>query len=71
MPEAKHPFDYHRPSPIQIDQISRLREGCKALYGIILELPNCRERSLAVTKLEEVSMWGNKGIIMVDEGSVA
>lgn len=71
MAETKHPFDYHRPSDAQVAQISKLREGCKALHQIILELPNCRERSLAITKLEEVSMWGNKGIIMVDEGPVA
>lgn len=71
MAEPKHPFDYHRPSDAQIAQISKLREGCKTLHAILLELPNCRERSLAITNLEQVSMWGNKGIIMVDEGPVA
>ena len=66
----KHPFDYHRPNEAQVQQISDLREGCKALHNILLTLPNSRERSLAITKLEEVSMWGNKGIIMADEGEV-
>jgi hypothetical protein len=30
-----------------------------------------RERSLAITNLEQVSMWANKGIVMADEGPVA
>ena len=67
----KHPFDYHRPSETQVSQITEVRDGCKTLHGILLGLPNCRERALAITKLEEVSMWANKGIIMVDEGPVA
>ena len=71
IPMPKHPFDYHRPSEAQVQEISRVREGCKALHAILLDIPNCRERALAITKLEEVSMWANKGIIMLDEGEVA
>jgi hypothetical protein len=67
----KHPFDYHRPNETQVNQITEVREGCKALHDILLTLPVCRERSLAITNLEQVSMWANKGIIMVDEGPVA
>lgn len=64
---SKHPFDYHRPSQEQVDQITKVREGCKQLHATLLELPPCRERSVAVTKLEEVSMWANKGIVMQPE----
>lgn len=32
------------------------------LYKAIEVIPNSREKSLAVTKLEEVVMWANKGI---------
>lgn len=64
----KHPFDYHRPNEKQVQQITDVREGCKALHTVLLSLPPSRERSLAITKLEEVSMWSNKGIIMADEG---
>ena len=67
---AKHPFDYHRPSETQVKQIEAIRQGCKALHDGILALPPSRERSLAITKLEEVSMWANKGIIMADEGEI-
>lgn len=30
-------------------------------------MPCCRERSVAITKLEEVSMWANKGSVMQPE----
>ena len=58
-----HPFEYQRPDAVMVEQITTVREGCKALHDILLALPNCRERSLAITKLEEVSMWANKGIV--------
>lgn len=68
----KHPFDYHRPSEEQVKQIALFRDGCKALHALIVEtLPDGREKSTTITKLEEVSMWGNKAIIMADEGEVA
>lgn len=63
----KHPFDYHRPTDEQVKQIDTVRKGCKELHSTLLALPASRERSLAITKLEEVSMWANKGIIMVAE----
>jgi hypothetical protein len=66
----KHPFDYHRPSDAQIQQIAFNRGACKAMHEALLTLPVSRERSIAITKLEEVSMWANKAIIMADEGPV-
>ena len=68
---SKHPFDYHKPSEVQIIQIAAVRERCKSLHDLILTLPVNRERSLAITNLEQVSMWANKGIIMADEGPVS
>lgn len=58
-----HPFEYQTPTPEGAQQITTVREGCKALHDILLALPSSRERSLAITKLEEVSMWANKGIV--------
>lgn len=69
--QPKHPFDYHSPSKVQIDQIASVRTKCKELHETLLTLPPNRERSLAITNLEQVSMWANKGIIMADEGPVA
>ena len=58
-----HPFEYQRPNPVMVDQIEAVRQSCKATYNVLMGLPACRERSLAITKLEEVSMWANKGIV--------
>lgn len=60
----KHPFEYQKPDDDQVRRITTIREGCRQLYDLLLaNLPNCRERSLAITKLEEVSMWANKGVV--------
>lgn len=65
MPEqAKHPFEYQPPTPEQVQQITVVREALKAAHDILIAtLPPGRERSLAITKLEECSMWSNKGIV--------
>ena len=59
----KHPFEYQKPTEEQVAQIQEVRESCKALYETLKKLPDCREKSLAITKLEECSMWANKGIV--------
>ena len=59
----KNPFEYQKPTEEQIQKITEVREACKALYDLLLTLPECRERSLAITNLEQVSMWTNKGIV--------
>lgn len=58
-----HPFEYQRPDADGIKKIEDVRLGCKTLYETLMTLPVSRERSLAITKLEEVSMWANKGIV--------
>jgi hypothetical protein len=67
----KHPFEYHRPDPDQVQQIETVRQGCKTLHTLLLALPASAERTLAVRKLEECSMWANKGIILANESPVA
>ncbi|MFC3859418.1 hypothetical protein ACFOPQ_01335 [Deinococcus antarcticus] len=62
--QPKHPFDYQAPTPEHIEQITKVREVLKTAHDtIVATLPASRERSLAITKLEEVSMWANKGIV--------
>lgn len=41
-------------------QIKRTNYSAEKLLGIINQLPNSREKSLAMTKLEECVMWANK-----------
>lgn len=61
---GKNPFEYQVPTPTMVEQIQAVREECKRLHDVILEhVPSSRERSLAITKLEEVSMWANKAIV--------
>lgn len=59
----KHPFEYQAPTDAHVQTITAVREKCKELYELLLTLPESRERSLAITKLEESSMWANKGIV--------
>jgi hypothetical protein len=63
-PQPKHPFEYQRPTEQQVVRIERVRQACKELHATLIDsIEPCRERSLAVTKLEEVSMWANKAIV--------
>jgi hypothetical protein len=56
-------FTYHAPKGDQTQRYERLRAKAKELAELAVELvPPCRERSLALTKLEEVVMWANAGI---------
>lgn len=45
--------------------MNAVRESCLGLATIIEErCPDCREKSLAMTKLEECSMWINRAIAL-------
>jgi hypothetical protein len=56
-------FQYHAPKPGQPEIYSELRARGKDLALLISGLvPNSRERSLALTKLEEAIFWANAGI---------
>lgn len=57
-------FDYQAPSNEQTERIVALRQSMKDLRDQLQNLiPESRERSMAITKLEEVSMWANKGVV--------
>jgi hypothetical protein len=56
-------FTYHQPKPGQPEKYLRIRSQAKTLASsITVECPDSRERSLALTKLEEVVMWANASI---------
>ena len=56
-------FTYHAPKPGQPERYEQLRNKAKELALLIVELtPQSREQSLAITALEEASMWGNAAI---------
>jgi hypothetical protein len=57
------PFDYKTPTPEQLEAIKGLREAAKAHEAAILRYcHNNRQRSIAMTTLEQVSMWANKSV---------
>lgn len=56
-------FTYHKPSGDQPDRYNQIR---RMAHDLAIELghlvPDSREKSLALTKLEEAVMWANAGI---------
>ena len=62
-PTIENNFKYHKPQEGQPERYERLREEAKELaYSIDALCPNSREKSLAMTKLEESIMWANAAI---------
>ena len=56
-------FTYHAPKGDQQKRYEMIREVAKSLaYFINDNVPESREKSLALTKLEESVMWANAGI---------
>ena len=56
-------FTYHAPKPGQPEKYTVLRDNAKALAMLINDnCPDTREKSLAMTKLEECVMWANASI---------
>ena len=56
-------FTHHAPKPGQPEIYQDIRTLAKELALEIDEVvPEGREKSLAITKLEEVVMWANAGI---------
>jgi len=56
-------FNYHAPKEGQPEKYTAIREKAKELANVIEELcPNSREKSLAMTNLEQAMMWANASI---------
>jgi hypothetical protein len=56
-------FQYHSPKPDQIPRYGTLRQQAAYLAADMIRLcPQSRELSLALTKLQEATMWANASI---------
>lgn len=63
MERLNNSFTYHAPKETQPERYVLLRNLAKELaIELLKNVPDGRERSLAITKLEECIMWANKGI---------
>lgn len=61
--QIENNFNYHAPKEGQTEKYAAIREKAKELaYLIDAECPSSREKSLAMTKLEETVMWANASI---------
>ena len=56
-------FIYHRPSGNQPERYEKIREAARAFAHLIFEnCPESRERSVALTNLQQTVMWANASI---------
>lgn len=53
-------FTQVKPSKEASVQIEATNQNAECMLGALAKLPDSREKSLAVTKLEECVMWANK-----------
>ena len=61
--QIKNNFSYHSPKEGQPEKYTSLRETAKEFAYLLNDLcPDSREKSLAMTKLEECVMWANASI---------
>ncbi|MCL5884704.1 MAG: hypothetical protein M1377_05105 [Deltaproteobacteria bacterium] len=59
----KKDFSYHPPIPNQVPRYNEIRDFARTFAATLLEkCPPSRERSLALTKMEEAVMWANASI---------
>ena len=62
-----NPFESIAPSEESKVQMQGITDLCDNLYQVLNLLKPSRERSIAITKLEEVSMWAKKSIVFNQE----
>ena len=61
--DIENAFTYHTPSGDQLTRYRDLREKAKELAQMIQEhCPESREKSLALTNLQQTVMWANASI---------
>ena len=61
--DIKKRFTYHSPKPGQPERYEKIRNTALAFAELLNDaVPDSREKSLAMTALEETVMWANAGI---------
>lgn len=61
--EIENRFTYHRPNKDQIPKYEEIRAAAKLFASVVVCCcPESREKSLAITKIEEAVFWANAAI---------
>lgn len=62
--QIENNFSYHAPSENDVVKLKNIRDFAKAMaHKIDTYCPDSREKSVAMTKLEEAVMWANAAIV--------
>ncbi len=64
-------FEHVKPNEESVDMMDKLRVAFRELDDLLSILRPCRERALAITKLEEAAMWANKGVVFTQDATTA
>ena len=62
-PAIENNFRYHAPKEGQPEKYTTIRDKAKEFANLLDELcPNSREKSVAMTNLEQAVMWANAAV---------
>jgi len=62
-------FTYHSPNSEQVERYTKIRNEAKSLaLTLHAYCPESREKSLALTSLQQVVMWANAAIAINETG---
>lgn len=62
----------YKPGAVSSQEIAALQKGFSDLHNIVENCtPQCRERAVALTNLEQAAMWAIKAAVVSDPESVA
>ena len=66
--EINNIFTYHKPQTSQLTRYEKIREDARMFAHTINNLcPGSREKSLAITSLQQVVMWANASIAIHEQ----
>lgn len=66
--EVRKRFSFHKATEVTGPQHEAVRAKCRELaFWIVDAVPDCRERSLALTELQATMMWLNAAIAYRDQ----
>lgn len=63
--QIENTFTYHKPLPGQPERYEKIRADAKVLAYTIQDCcPESREKSLAITNIQQAVMWANAAIAL-------